>query len=253
MVFDLQRAGTWKRMAAWLFDSIITGILAVGIGFLLSLLLGYDSYSETVDAAYAKYEAEYGMVFEISQSEYEAMTETEKQNYEAAYQALTADTEAMYAYNMMLNLSLLIISLGILTAILVWEFLLPLRFGNGQTLGKKIFGLCLISNDGVRVNSMQLFVRSLLGKFTIETMIPVYIVMMVFWGTMGLTGTVILLGIFVAQLCCVGISRNRTAIHDLLVGTIVVDYASQMIFPSTEQLIAYQKQVAAENAARQSY
>lgn len=253
MVYDIQKAGMWKRIAAWMFDSIMTGILAVGVGLLLSALLGYDAHSETLDAAYARYEAEYGVVFDISQAEYEAMTEAERESYDIAYDALVADDEVLYAYNMVLNLTLLITTLGILLAVMVWEFLVPLLLGNGQTLGKKIFSLCVIRSDGVKVNNMQLFTRTLLGKFTIETMIPVYILLMLFWGTVGLMGTLILAALLVAQCICVAVTRTNSAIHDLLAGTVVVDFSSQMIFRTTEDLIAYQKKVAAERAARQTY
>lgn len=253
MVFDLQRASMWKRIAAWMFDGILVSILAVGFGFLLSALLGYDGYSETLDAAYARYETEYGITFEITQDEYQAMTGDARQNYDAAYDALTADGDAMYAYNMMLNLTLVITTIGILLAILALEFLVPLLFGNGQTLGKKIFSLCLIRNDGVKLNTMQLFTRTVLGKFTIETMIPVFILLMLFWGITDLTGTLILFGLLAAQLLILALTRTHSAIHDLLAGTVVVDISSQMIFRTTEDLIAYKKKVAAEQAARQTY
>lgn len=253
MVYDLQIAGLWKRIAAWMFDGILTGILAVGLGLLLSGLLGYDGYSKTVDQAYARYEAEYGITFEISQEEYQALSDPERASYGAAYDALTADGEAMYAYNMMLNLSMVITTLGILLAILLWEFAIPVLLGNGQTLGKKIFGLCLVRNDGVKVNSMQLFARTVLGKFTIETMIPVYLLLMLFWGTMDLTGTLMILGLIVAELMVLALTRTNSAIHDLLAGTVVVDITSQMIFRTTEDLIEYKKKIAAEQAARQRY
>ena len=250
---DLQKAGMWKRIAAWMFDGILLSVLVVGFAFLLSNLLGYDAYGDTLDAAYARYETEYGVVFDITQEAYEAMSDAERLNYDAAYAALIADEEAMHAYNMMLSLTLVITSGGFLMGIMLWEFIIPYWLGNGQTLGKKIFGLCLIRNDGVRMNTMQLFVRTLLGKFTIETMIPVCILMMLFWGTIDLTGTVILLGLLLCQCLCIGMTRTNSAIHDLLAGTVVVDMTSQTIFPSTEDLIAYQKQVAAERAARQTY
>lgn len=250
---DLQKAGFWKRIAAWIFDGIFLSILAVGLGVLLSGLLGYDAYSAAVEEAYRSYEAEYGISFEITQEEYDALTAEKRQAYDAAYAALTADGDAMYDYNMMLNLSLVITTGGILLAYLLWEFFMPLWFGNGQTLGKKIFGLCLVRNDGVKMNTMQLFTRTLLGKFTVETMIPVYILLMLFWGTMDLTGTLILGALALGQAVCVGVTRSNTAIHDLLAGTAVVDLASQTIFRSTEDLIAYQKKVAAERAARQPY
>lgn len=254
MVYDLQKASIWKRLSAWLFDGMMVAMLAVGFGFLLSGLLGYNGYNEKVEQAYAKYEAEYGITsFKITQSEYQAMSDSQRQNYDAAYQALTADREAMWAYSMVLRLTLVMTSLGIFLAVLIWEFVVPLRLGNGQTLGKKIFGLCLIRNDGVRVNNLQLFTRALLGKFTLETMVPVYIVLMIFWGTTGVTGTMVLGGLLIAQLVCLAVTRTNSAIHDLLAGTVVVDSGSQRIFRTTEDLIAFQKKVAAERAARQTY
>ena len=253
MIYDLQKASLWKRIAAWMFDGILTGILAVGLGVLLSMLLGYDGYSRQVDEADAKYEAQYGIVFEITQDAYEAMDDRTRQNYDAAYEALIADSEAMRAYNMTLNLTLVITSLGILLAMLLWELVIPIWLGNGQTLGKKIFSLCLVRNDGVKLNHLQLFARMLLGKFTIETMLPVYVLILVFWGVVGLPGTLLLFAILIAQVLCLIISRDNCAIHDLIAGTVVVDISSQMIFRTTEDLIAYKKKIAAEQAARQVY
>ena len=48
-------------------------------------------------------------------------------------------------------------------------------------------------------------------------------------------------------------TRRNAAIHDLLAGTVVADYTSQMIFDSSEALLAYQKRIHAEQAARQDY
>lgn len=253
MNHEIQKAGMWKRIAAWMLDAIFLSILAVGFGYLLSNLLGYDAYGNTLDAAYARYEAEYGVVFDITQEAYQAMNEAQRQNYDAAYAALTADRDAMHAYTMMLNLTLVITTGGLLMAIMLWEFMIPFWIGNGQTLGKRAFSLGLVREDGVKLNTMQLFVRTLLGKFTIETMIPVYILLMLFWGTIDLTGTLILGAMLLGQAVCVGVTRNHSAIHDLLAGTVVVDMSSQTIFSSKEELIAYQKRVAAERAARQVY
>lgn len=253
MAHDLQTANIWKRAAAWLFDNILLGVLAVAFGLILSALLGYDGYSQTLESAYDSYETQYGIRFEITQSEFEAMTEAERANYNAAYDALVADEEAMYAYNMMLSLTLVIISLGILLAVVLWEFVIPMWLGHGRTLGKKIFGLCLVRNDGVKLNNLQLFTRSILGKYSIETMIPVLIVLMIYWGTMGVAGTAVLGALSIGQGICLLVTKQHYAIHDLLAGTAVVDFASQTIFRSTEDLIAYQKRLAAERAARQPY
>lgn len=253
MKHQIQKANFGKRTAAWLFDGILTGILAVAFGVLLSWLLGYDGYSRTMDEAYVRYESQYGVSFEITLEQYEAMTEEARANYNAAYDALIADEIAMHAYNMMISLTMVIVSLGILLALILWEFVVPRWLGNGQTLGKKIFGLCLIRGDGVKMNTLQLFTRSILGKYAIETMIPVLIVLMIFWGTMGILGPVVLFVLGFGQLASVLFTRHNCAIHDLLAGTVVADYASQTIFETTEDLIAYQKRVAADRASRAPY
>ena len=253
MTHQIQKANFGKRTAAWLFDGIMVGILAVAFGVLLSWLLGYDGYSRTLEEAYAHYESQYGVTFELTLEQYEAMTEAEQANYNAAYEALVADEEAMQAYNMMISLTMVIVSIGILLALVLWEFVMPLWLGHGRTLGKKIFGLCLVRSDGVKMNTMQLFTRSILGKYSIETMIPVLIALMIFWGTMGVLGPVVLFALGAGQLASVLFTRHNCAIHDLLAGTVVVDYASQTIFGSTEDLIEHQKKLAAHRAARAPY
>jgi uncharacterized RDD family membrane protein YckC len=253
MAHDLQIANIWKRMAAWLFDGILTGVIAVAFGLVLSALLGYDGYSVRLEDAYVKYETEYAVTFEISQETYEAMTEAERENYNVAYEALVADQDAMYAYNMMISLSLVIISLGILFAVVLWEFVMPLWLGHGRTLGKKIFGLCLVRVDGVKVNNFQIFTRAILGKYAVETMIPILILTMIFWGTMGVVGPAVLLVLLCGQAASLLLTRNKSAIHDLMAGTAVVDYASQTIFETTEELTEYQKKLAAERANRAPY
>ncbi len=253
MAHDLQTANIWKRISAWLFDSMLTAVLAVLFGLILSALLGYDGHSAALEEAYVKYETAYGVSFDLTQQEYEAMPAADQEAYNAAYAALVRDEEAMYAYNMMISLSLVIISLAVLLAVALWEFVIPLWLGHGRTLGKKIFGLCLVKSDTVQINTMQLFVRSILGKFSIEIMIPVLILLMIFWGTMGVMGTAVLAALFFGQLLSLFVTKSHSAIHDLLAGTVVADYASQTIFRTTGELIEYQKKLAADRAARAVY
>lgn len=253
MSYDLQRASLWKRIAAGMFDWIMVGILAVGLAYLLSLALNYDSYATQLEAAYAHYEEAYGVRFQVTQEEYQSLSDIQRENYDRAYQALTGDEAAMYAYNMNINLMLVMTTMSILLAVLIWDFLIPLKLGHGRTLGKKIFGLCLMRSDSVAMNTMQLFARSLLGVFTLETMLPIILGLMIFWGIMDITGTLVLLALGLAQLLLCTFTKTHALLHDLLAGTVVVDYSSQMIFSSTEDLIAFQKKLAAERAARQIY
>lgn len=253
MAHELQIANFWKRIAARLFDNMLIAVLAVLIGMLLSGLLGYDRHSDTMDRAYEAYETRYGIRFDISQAEFMALDEAEQAYYDEAWAALMADKEAMHAYNMMLALSMVMISLGVLAAVILWELVIPLWLGHGRTLGKKIFGLCLVRVDGVKVNNFQIFTRAILGKYAVETMIPILILLMIFWGTMGVVGPAVLLVLLCGQTASLLLTRNKSAIHDLMAGTAVVDYASQTIFETTEELIEYQKRIAARRAAEADY
>jgi uncharacterized RDD family membrane protein YckC len=253
MIFDLQKASMWKRVSAFLFDFIILVIAVAGFALLLSTVLGYDKHNAQLGNAYAKYESEYGVVFDISQEEFMQLSQEEQQTWNNAYQALIKDSEAMYSYNMVVNLTLVISSLAILFAYLILEFFIPIKFGNGQTLGKKIFGVAVMRTDGVKITAPLLFIRTILGKFTIETMIPVLICIMIFFNTIGIVGMLILGLILLLQIILMISTHTNSCIHDLLAKTVAVDMQSQLIFETEEEMIAYKNKVHAEKVARQTY
>lgn len=253
MSAQLQNASVMKRTAAGIFDFILTCILAVGAAWLLSLILGMDTHQATLDNGYAQYESRYGITFDISQEEYQALSQQQRESYDAAYEALVADEAVMHSYNMVFRLSILITTFGILLAVLVTEFVVPLLLKNGQTVGKKVFAIALVRVDGVRLTPLQLFVRTVLGKFTIEIMIPVYLALMIFFNAIGVSAVLILGGLLLGELICMVATKNNSLLHDLLAGTAAVDMSTQMIFRSTDDLIQYQKRIAAEQAARSAY
>ncbi len=253
MIFDLQKASMWKRISAFLFDFILLGIAVVGFAFLISAMVGFDKHNTALDNAYAKYEAEYGIVFDITEEEYIQMSETQLQAWNDAYNALIKDQDAMYSYNMVVNLTLVISTLAILLAYLVLEFAVPIKLGNGQTLGKKIFGVAVMRTDGVKVTAPLMFIRTILGKFTIETMIPVLIGVMIFFNMIGIVGMLILGLILLLQIILMIATYTNSCIHDVLAKTVAVDLASQMIFENEEEMIAYKNKVHAEKVARQTY
>ncbi len=253
MTQDLQKASFWKRISAFMMDAIFLVILAVGCGAALSGAFHFDQYNERIQAAYVQYETDYGISFELTQEEYETMPQEERSRFDEAYEALIADQEAMYAYNMTINLTLLITTLSVLIAVLLLEFVGPMILGNGQTLGKKVFGLGVMRVDGVRLTTIQLFIRTFLGKFTIEIMVPVLLLLMLFFNIIGLVGLIVLGGILLLQVILLGVSKTNSVIHDYLAGTVVIDIASQRIFDTTDDMIEYKKKIAAEKAARQAY
>ena len=253
MIYDIQRASMWKRISAFLFDSILLGIAAVLFSWMLSGALGFDRVNARLDAAYARIGEAYGVDLNLSLGEYDAMNLAERNALNTAYAALSADPQAVAAHNAVVSMTLAIISLGTLLGFAVMEFAIPLCFGNGQTLGKKIFGVGLMRQDGVRLSTLALFVRTFLGKYTFETMVPVLIIIMIWFGILGLTGSLVLLGLVLFEALLLLFTRSRLTIHDAMAATVAVALASQMIFPDKDALLAYIEKVHAERAAQQPY
>ena len=223
----------WKRISAFLFDFILLGIASVLFAWGLSAVIGYDGWQKRLDACYLRVGEQYGVNLRLP--------------------ALLADGEAVRVYNMIMQLSILMISFGLLLGFLGLEFFVPLKLGNGITLGKRIFGLGVMRTDGVRINAVSLFIRTVLGKFAIETMIPVIILMMIVWGTIGIVGPIVLFAILALEAAVMIGTHTNSMIHDLLANTVVVDYASQMIFDTREDMIHYKEKIHAEMVSRQEY
>lgn len=312
MITDIQKASMLKRIAAGIFDAILFITLAVGMVWMLTEIVNYDSYHQAYQSDLSAYEEQFGVSFD---GDYSTPTEeqtekihqtvryafglepdqrgnplTESQRsaiksqveaalseknvtfsgdyknlsaehqtivnnviMENAMKAANADASLTKNFRIVMSLTLVTITFGLFLAALILEFVIPLVLKNGQTVGKKIFSIGLVRLDGVQLTPLQLFVRSILGKFTIEIMIPVYIIIMLFFGFMGAVGILVLFAILLLQIILLITSRTNSLIHDTMAGTVAVDIASQMIFRSTDDLIAYQKKVHAEQAARSNY
>ena len=253
MIFDLQKASLSKRISAFLFDFIILCVIAVGIATLLSLIVGYDARLEQLEIKYNKYEEIYGIDTDISTDDYNALTEAEKQKYADASNAMAEDEEMTKLYSILMNLTLITVSFAILLAYVITEVLVPLFFKNGQTLGKKIFGVALMRTDGVAVSPFQIFVRAILGKYTIETMIPVFLLLLIFFGAIGDIGFLIVALLLLLQLIVMIATRSNSLIHDLFAVTVAVDMSSQMIFKNADEMLEYKKALAEKKAREQAY
>lgn len=252
MFFDLQRAGMLKRVSAWLLDIIVVTILATGFGFLVSYVIGYDAKNDELSAIYASYEREYGISLERA-GELTAgagASEEELLKYQAASEAMAGDEKLTYTYTMVVNMTLVIISIGLLLAFAVSEFAVPLILKDGQTIGKKIFGLCLMQTDQMKVTTTSLAIRTFLGKYVIETMVPVLLIIMIFFGFIGMIGTIIIGLLLLLQLAIMIYTKTNSAIHDLMSFTVVVDAKSQMIFSSATQRDEYKNKYAQKDEKR---
>lgn len=253
MIYDLQKASILKRVSAWLLDVILLVILVTGAAALIAYVTDLDGYADQYLSSQTKYEEQYDTSFSLSLEEYNALPQEKREAFDAAYNALIEDQEAMYAYNMCVNLMLLLVSLSILIAYLVTEFIIPLLLGNGQTLGKKVFSIAVMRTNGVKIKPVVLFVRTFLGKYTVETMIPVLMIVLWLMGAGDMLSLAIPVIVLIVQIVMLAVTQTNSLIHDKLADTVTVDMASQMIFATEEDLLDYKKKVAAEKAERQTY
>jgi len=254
---DIRLASMWKRVSALLLDLILLAIVATGVGYVVSRIVSFDKRAEElqtcIDNYTEYYEKQFNISFDISEEDYEKLTDEEKAVYTEAQtqlsQALEADDAAQAAYRRVMTLTVLIVSIGIFFAFLLLEFAVPLLFRDGRTVGKFVFSLCIVRENSVRATPLQLFIRAILGKYAIETMIPVYIILMMFFGTITSLVALIFIGIIlILQIVLMGVTKYNQALHDMLAGTVCADRESQKIFESVDALAEYKEQFAPESS-----
>jgi len=254
MKFDIQKANFWKRISAALFDFIIMMMVVVGIAAGFSAVFRYDYYLGIVDDIKNEYCEEYGIDLDISQEDFDALTEEQKKAYEDADAKFSVDPRVQIGYKMVITLTVTIVTCSILLAYIILELIVPILLKHGRTLGKKIFGLAVIRTNGVRMKGQAHFIRSIIGKCTIEVLAPVYILLMFVFKMVGGVGLIVLALFALLQVFTLIYTKNtNSAIHDLISDTVVVDMASQMIFENEEELMAYKTGLHAEEVAKKGY
>jgi uncharacterized RDD family membrane protein YckC len=251
MAVSLQKANFWKRISAFMFDIIVTVMLTMGFATIINVFSGYDQKTADLNAYYTQYEETYGIDFDISEEDFNKLSPEQQAVYTDANKALQNDKSFQDAYKSMFSLTMLMYGGGALAAFLVWYFVIPLFFGYGMTLGKKIFGLAVIRTNLVKASNPVLFIRTIIGMFAIETMMPLALLTMISFNMMGIVGLITIALLEILQVAMLIVTRTNSSIHDLLADTVVVDFASQQIFDTQKDLIQYQQEEhakAVENA-----
>ena len=253
MGHELQRADFWKRLSAFMFDTMMIILAAVGIAAIMSLFMNYEEHYNTIETIEAECAAKYGINTNLTAEEYEQLSEEEKQRYLEADAEFGSNPLVADAYNKLLTLTLLTITFSLLIAYVGLVFVVPIFLKHGRTLGKKIFGLAVMRTNGVKLDGQAHFIRSVIGKYTMETMVPVYIILMIIFGNLGPIGTLMLIAFLILEIAVYATTRTRSTVHDLVSDTVVVDMASQMIFESYDDLMAYKTKLHEEEANKKEY
>ncbi len=254
MIYDLQKASIGKRISAFILDVILFAILAVGAAAIVSEALNYDYYADRLEQIQAECFVEQvgedykdrGIMPGITEAEYNELSAADRLLYDKAQRAFATNKEANEVYSKLLSYVFLITNLGTFISCIVLEFVVPLFLRNGQTVGKKVFGIGVMLKNGVRINSVALFSRSMLGKFAIETALPMLAVTMLFLGTSNLLMLAVAILVIVLNVGLLLFHRENTVIHDIVSYTVCVDLASQMIFDNEAAMIEYKNRVHQE-------
>ncbi len=266
MIYDLQKASIMKRFSAFLLDLVIFVMLFIGILFLGSTIVNYDQYmddylaiSQSVKEEHniKAIEDEYGILFndygQMTTEEIELIPQEVRIAYDKCYEVLETHTELSRLMAIMVYLALAIFSISMLLTHLILEFFVPLLFKNGQTIGKKIFSIAVMRVDGVRITPFLLFVRTIFGKYTIETMLPAIMLLLFLAGFDLIVCFAVVLLIFLIQVVLLITSKTRSPIHDYLSSTVVVDMQSQMIFDNEDAKREYQLRLHKEAVEKAPY
>lgn len=251
MIYDLQKASILKRISAWLLDFICICIVAVGVAALVTVIADFDSTYDSYNELIAEYSEKYGI--DLSKNLPEDATEEEKTLYQKVYNDFAKDENANVLYLRIVSVIFMSVTLGLFFAHLILEFILPLIFKNGQTVGKKVFAIGVMQVTGVKISPFILFVRGILGKYTIETMVPLLLIFMLFTGIGGLIMLIVLAALVIFQIVLVIASKTNSLIHDALSSTVVVDMATQMIFDSKSDMITYKEDASKAEAEKAEY
>ena len=168
-MFELRKIGIVKRASAQLLDLILLAVLSTGFMFLISLMCNYNAEFRRATQYYTEWEDfrkeyaadiadYYGFTYEQSEDgntyvikkdganvsiddltaplrESKGEDEEIKEAYDAFVLLPPANAQYKYVYSLLF----MMISIGILLSYIILEFILPIIFKNGQTVGKKIF------------------------------------------------------------------------------------------------------------------
>ena len=260
MTISIQKANFWKRFSAWLVDTVAVFFVALGVFILACSIVGTDkleqAYQNKIEPYRVAVETEFSIDLDfVNTEEYRKMEQADRTAYDTLYKTakdalakkIEADKDAMALYNEWITQSITAAIVGLLTSHLLLNFCLPLILKNGQTLGKKTFGLAVMRTNGVKVGGTALFIRQFIGLFAIETMAVLYMC------------TLIPVGLITAalvQVLQIGVmikTETNSSIHDLLADTVVVELASQQIFETEEERAQFLAKEAANDTDTTSY
>ncbi len=137
----------------------------------------------------------------------------------ADYVSNSSEVLKLNEENRQLMVSTLVLFIPILIGFsLIFDLIIPLLFVEGQSLGKLIFKIGILTKDGYRLKKYQLFTRRI-SYFVIELVL----------------GTVTFGGVILISYTMMLFNKHRRVIHDYVAGTMVVDMHDLIYFNNKDE------------------
>ncbi|MDY4788607.1 MAG: RDD family protein [Bacilli bacterium] len=224
--YTIQKPSFFKRVVALIFDIICVTFLFVAVENLVSHPIVNAAYNyDELDHKYEEKLVEHGIgYFDEKDGNKFKLNELPEGQTDYDWTSFRKDEDALYYEGMVSNLNLFKITLDALLSELIVFCIVPLILRNGQTLGKKLMHLGLISTNEVKVRSWNVFARYAIGIFALETMISLF-----FFTFFIFPLPLILSFIFAVS------SKRGMALHDYIGGTIVIDMNNTVILDTVEE------------------
>ena len=201
-----------KRIIAFVIDIVIVSLVVSLIN-----LLPLDPYKDKYKDAYEKYN-------EVVQKS----AEDEKNDYKDEIIELNYEVYKYRTYSSMFSATALILYFGVLPLVM-----------NGQTLGKKIMKLRVISNNEKKLNFWKYLIRIVILNNIWLSLInigAVYVVSGVKFYYVTYVISMLSSLIYMLNLIMVMFRKDNRGLHDMVAGTKVIEVSNDVVVESVEEV-----------------
>ncbi len=201
-----------KRIIAFVIDIVIVSLVVSLIN-----LLPLDPYKDKYKDAYEKYN-------EVVQKS----TEDEKNDYKDEIIELNYEVYKYRTYSSMFSATALILYFGVLPLVM-----------NGQTLGKKIMKLRVVSNNEKKLNFWKYLIRIVILNNIWLSLInvgAVYVVSGVKFYYVTYVISMLSSLIYMLNLIMVMFRKDNRGLHDMVAGTKVILVSNDVVVESVEEV-----------------
>ena len=201
-----------KRIIAFVIDIVIVSLVVSLIN-----LLPLDPYKD-------KYKDDYEKYNEVVQKS----TEDEKNDYKDEIIELNYEVYKYRTYSSMFSATALILYFGVLPLVM-----------NGQTLGKKIMKLRVVSNNEKKLNFWKYLIRIVILNNIWLSLInigAVYVVSGVKFYYVTYVISMLSSLIYMLNLIMVMFRKDNRGLHDMVAGTKVIEVSNDVVVESVEEV-----------------